>query len=617
MHDNMDSSSSRDPHPEIPEFAVMALDGSRHPSLNGAAGSGVIYRSGADRQQVAADSSHHNYKELYSPCFAPANELILTANKYLKKRDQPLLKLGELNNWIDVENSMVSACNTLDTLSSKDHDTSGFTGKIKWAFRALCQKAEMGSTFVSMVPNEVPCSSVLCGGLKAVFTALERSHNYREDVYKAIEDIPYIINDHAVYIEIHAEDEELHRRSAALYVALFQLMQHILLWFVKNPVVTGMKLLFTPQGFAEGLKDRMADIKRTAARFEKHALFLRNLRHDESIKLQHWMAGKIGETSENLALIRSRCEALETMCKFLQQPHRGIMERGARRQRQLELAYEDTPSAEEVRNKLLQELAFDEYLLINDCSNLLNVRKGSGSGLDTERILAMQNHPQLQAWMSLNRSSVLLVDGGCAVPSDSEISYVSAQIVESMLQLSKQAGYSNSTSNVFVLPLAFFCSRHRNRRRDIFGRPKGLVVALLSQLIDRFHGFGAKHLQACQNDLANDDIESVCKAFKRLIKRLPATSIVVLVLEGIDVLMEDKTRSALRYILHSLLGTHGGKNAATLKFLFTCTNSSEPVVDLFEEWDILRIPRVLQTRGSYRNFEWKDTGNLESLRTSE
>lgn len=292
-----------------------------------------------------------------------------------------------------------------------------------------------------------------------------------------------------------------------------------------------------------------------------------------------------------------------------------VMERGERKQRRLELALKDTPSAEEVRNDLLKELAFDDYLLINDCSSILNIRKGSGSGLSADRILTMQNHPHLQAWMSLNRSSVVLVHGGCVVPSSCEISYVCAQIVESMMQLSKQAGHDKSAHSVIITPLAFFCSQHRNGRRDAFGRPKGLIMALLSQLIDQFHGFDAKQLQLCQNDLANNDIESVCKAFRRLIKQLPAASIVVLVLEGIDVLIEEKTRGALRYILHSLLEIYRRKHVATLKFLFTCTTSSEPVVDLFEEWDVLRIPRVLQSRGSYRNFMWKDSGSLEVLET--
>ena len=81
-----------------------------------------------------------------------------------------------------------------------------------------------------------------------------------------------------------------------------------------------MKFLFTPKGFAEGLKDRVANVEKAAARFEKHALYLRNLRHEESMKLQHWMAYKLGENSEDLALIRNRCEALESMCQFLQQP---------------------------------------------------------------------------------------------------------------------------------------------------------------------------------------------------------------------------------------------------------------------------------------------------------
>ncbi|OTA66653.1 hypothetical protein K449DRAFT_420314 [Hypoxylon sp. EC38] len=606
------------PNPEVPEYIVTVLDGRQHPALDGTARSGVIYRSNASYEQDArVHSSDSGHKELYTVCLAPANELIITANKYFRKRGHPSLKLEDFNNWADVEKSMVSACNALDALSSQDRSTRGFTGKIKSAFRALCQKAEIGLTFASMVPTEMPCGSVLCGGLKAVFTALERSHNYREDVYKAIEDIPYIINDHAVYIDIHVEDEELHRRNAALYVALFLLMQHILLWFVENPVVTGIKLLASPQGFAEGLKNRVAEVTRAAARFEKHALFLRNQRNDESIKLQHWSAYKLSKNGEDLSLILARCAALEDMTRFLQQAHHEVMEWGKQKLNRLESgSYKGISSAEEFRENFLRELAYDKRLLDDDCNDLLSIRKGSGSGLDAERIFSMQRHLQLQAWMSLDDSSILLVNGGCELSTNLEISYVAAQIVESVRQLSekqhRRSDYGDN-SDVSVLPLAFFCSRHRNRRKDIFGKPKGVIKALLSQLIDQFHRFGAKELQACQSELAADDIESVCRGFRKMIKYLPATSIIVLVLEGIDVLMEEKTRSALRYILQSLVELHRGKHAATLKFLFTCTTSSEPIGDLFGEWDTLRLPRVLRSVGSYRNLMWKDSDNLSVL----
>ncbi|KAI1393501.1 uncharacterized protein F4822DRAFT_15199 [Hypoxylon trugodes] len=612
----MTFASTSDPHPEVPEFVVMTLDGSRHPALNGVADSGVVYHSASNQLQNAPTYSSEEYKEFYGECTAPANELIATANKFLKKQNQPLIESGDLTNWEDVENSMVSACNTLDALSIQDHNTKGFTGKIKSAFRAVCQRAEVGLTFVSMVPDEVPCGAVLCGGLKAVFTALQRSHDYREEVYKAIEDIPYIMKDHALRIHIHIQDEELHRRNAGLYVALFRLIQHILVWFIKNRAVTGIKLLVSPQSFTETLKGRLADVKTAVGRFEAHVLKIRNQRSDKSIEEQHWIAYTVGKTREEIALIGARCQALEKFAQFLQPIHDEAMRKGARKLHRLEMgSYGNAPNVESLRKDLLCELDYDEYLLYDDCEALLSVRKGLGNRLDGERILEFQNHPQLQAWMSLDSSSLLLVDGGCEVSSSSEISYVAAQVMEYGLQLSKQPQNSidSGSTGVTMIPLAFFCSRHRNRRRDIFGTPEGLAKALLSQLIDQVRAFGAKELQACRRDLSADDIESLCKEFRRLIKKLPASVIIVLVVEGIDILTGEKTRDALRYVVRSLIDTHGGNYAATLKFLFTCTTLSERVGGLFDEGDILRIPRLLRSQGSYRSLMWKDSESLGAL----
>ncbi|KAI1765477.1 hypothetical protein GGR53DRAFT_261497 [Hypoxylon sp. FL1150] len=604
-------------HPEVPEFAVLVLDGSRHPALNAAADSGVIYRSSASSLlQGIENEPSNNYTQLYSACSTPANELLETANKYLKKREQPLLKLGDLNGWKDVENSMLLACDTIDDLSDKDRSTIGFTGKVKSAFRALCQRAEIGLTFTSMVPSEMPCSSVLCGGLKAVFTALQRSHNYREDVYKAIEDIPYILNDHALDISVGAQDGELHRRNAALYVALFRLMQHILVWFVKNPLVTGMKFLVSPQGFSDALKDKSADVTKAVARFEKHALILRNKRSDRMMNdLHYWMAYNAGRTRRDGDLVRDQCNVLEKMHQLLQPMHDRVMEEGAQRQRQLELSlHESVDGAQELRESLLLELAYEKRLRDHDCQEILSIRRGFGSRLDTDRITLVQTSSQLQAWISISDSSLLLVDGGSSTSSGPEISYVAARVVESALALSKQTSTSNhSNTKLSVMPLAFFCSQHRDRRHDTHARPRGLAKALLAQLIDQFTGLSLKELQAYQNNLEADNTESICRALRRVLKKLPDNCIVVLVLEGIDILMEDKTRVALRHIIQSLVRTHGGKHAAMLKFLFTCTTSARPIEDLFREWVILRVPRVSSSSGSYRSLLWKDSGSLGSL----
>lgn len=292
------------------------------------------------------------------------------------------------------------------------------------------------------------------------------------------------------------------------------------------------------------------------------------------------------------------------------------MKKGARRQRRLESSsHEDRTGAQELRKNIRLQLAYDERLLFDDCQEILSIRKGFGARLDADRITSVQTNSQLQAWMSINNSSLLLVDGGCSTSNSSEISYVAAQVIESVLALSKQqmdTSHQNS-SGVSIMPLAFFCSQHRNRRHDVYGRPKGLVKVLLAQLIDQFPGLSPKELQAYQSDLDTDNVENICRFVRMVIKKLPANRIVVLVLEGIDVMMEDKTKESLRHIVDTLVSTHRGKHAATLKFLFTCTTSSGPIEDLFQEWDILRVPRVSSSPGSYRGLLWKDSGNLGRL----
>lgn len=82
-----------------------------------------------------------------------------------------------------------------------------------------------------------------------------------------------------------------------------------------------MKFLVNPQGFSDALKGRVADVTRAAARFEKHALNLRNRRGDHTMKLQHWMAYKLGQASEDIAIVRARCKVLEDLTQLLQQSH--------------------------------------------------------------------------------------------------------------------------------------------------------------------------------------------------------------------------------------------------------------------------------------------------------
>lgn len=175
------------------------------------------------------------YDEIYRVAFLARDELLATANKYRKKMKQPMLNVDTSHDWMEVQESVQNACSGLEELAAKDKDMSGSLGKLKRAFRGLCRNAGAGQSAASLIPNDsFGFTSVLCGSLKVVFTGLRTTGIYRQEVYRTLEDLPTQLKDLAANIQMYDQDEQLHQRAAALYVASFHLLNHILLWFLKN-----------------------------------------------------------------------------------------------------------------------------------------------------------------------------------------------------------------------------------------------------------------------------------------------------------------------------------------------------------------------------------------------
>ncbi|KAK8113114.1 hypothetical protein PG984_013640 [Apiospora sp. TS-2023a] len=594
-----------EPHPEVPEFVVVGLEGHRHPALSATPRSGVIFQSASitstHTQRAETDDSDANRNELYALCFKAAGELIATANKYSRKRSLQLLSITDVHTWEEVDTAMLAACDSLERLATKDKDTSGFAGKMKSAFRALCQRANIGINFTNLVPQDFPGGSVLCGGLKMIFTALQSSSIYREDVYRAIEDLPFTINDHAAYIRLDKQDEDLHRRNAALYAALFQLLECILSWFAKNPVATSMKMLVQPQGFAEALKMKQANVQRAASRFEKHALWLQNQRHSDSIELQHWMAYELYRTREDVSVIRARCEVLESFTQFLQQAHQSYtlaalldpessrVRKGTRRR-----------SAAELRSTFLRDAEYEPALIEQDVGHILRLRSGSRQELDEDRVVELHDHPQFRAWLSVDESSVLFVQGLSDQPQNREITFVAAQVTE----MAKRIHLNPAEASIRVIPLAFFCSEHSTSRRDRLGHPNALIWMLLLQLIDYYQEFSSSRLEKGLATTGGGETEKVCAAFESLVGHLSSNVIVLMVLEGVDSFLHPSIRDELIDIVEFLSQLPvESPGRSKLKILCTSTTSADLLEDIFREDQILRMPNTSRTTSGLRNIE--------------
>jgi len=231
------------------------------------------------------------------------NAFITTANKLCEKRKIPYLDATTTtHSWDDVEEFVSRACAALERMAEKDREASpGFTGKLKSGFRRLCDHAGAGVALSNILPTD-SYGSVLCGGLKLVFTAMEKHGLYRHEIYRALEEIPFALSDNAALVNLNGQDEELHRRAASLYRALFGLMDVILTWFLRSPfgkpsnlaratwhernqrqiainhflinIATGVRLVVNPSGFSDTLRDRLAEVKTAAQRLGAHAAVL-------------------------------------------------------------------------------------------------------------------------------------------------------------------------------------------------------------------------------------------------------------------------------------------------------------------------------------------------------
>lgn len=167
-------------------------------------------------------------------CIAPRDDLLGTANNYRKRLKLPPLHYETKQSWEDVEDDLKLASAGMSGLATTDKAIEGYRGKIKQAFRGMCRNAPALQAFTALVPSEFGFGSVLCGSLRLVITSLETSHKYREEVYSALESVPYVIKVNAERLSIYPDDEELHRHLAVLYASLFKLLNHILLWFLDN-----------------------------------------------------------------------------------------------------------------------------------------------------------------------------------------------------------------------------------------------------------------------------------------------------------------------------------------------------------------------------------------------
>lgn len=253
--------------------------------------------------------------------------------------------------------------------------------------------------------------------------------------------------------------------------------------------------------------------------------------------------------------------------------------------------------------KFLEDFQYEQDLVFQDCHSFTSRLWVISLGETAETYLtAMQCSYQMRVFLTADEPSLLAVMGHCDPQPDSEISLLTAKIVERLFVITQSRDPGEKFAK--IVPLVFFCGRHRNRQKDPYTNPTEVALSLLMQLIDRHRDYiDLEFLDRCRSCMEYTEIQSVCCALKELIANLSNNVILVVVIEGLEFLAQKADmREPARHLFQTLVSTYRSGLEAMMKCLFMSSSRLDFVENVLEDDEILEISMDSHHNGHYP--EW-------------
>lgn len=225
----------------------------------------------------------------------------------------------------------------------------------------------------------------------------------------------------------------------------------------------------------------------------------------------------------------------------------------------------------------MHQFLFDPDLVPRDMEYLL--RQGTVSlqqQLQPHRLRALQDNPRIKAWLSLDNSSLLLVNGNSNSPQDLSTAFFSAKIVNTLIHHGSQP-----RRNIEIIPLAYFCGQHQDSQSGIAASPSGLAMSLLLQLVDTHREFESEVLQKCLEKTAPDNLGSVLDSMATLLGHLPLEAMVFVVIDGVEHFSRpDERKMKFCELVSRLVHLFRGQQGAKVKLLLTSAQEAGVLEDM-------------------------------------
>ncbi|KAI4261054.1 MAG: hypothetical protein L6R42_003739 [Xanthoria sp. 1 TBL-2021] len=633
------------------------LDGTYHPALN-TDDPCIFYNKEKARFDLLSDAAKPNLQTIYQEAEDRKRSFIKTVDGY----NADARRYGSMEMDLCAEHTWDEVLFVQQRISQeRDVETSkGFRGFCRTRLRRFADNSESFQSWLKLLPTGSQYLSVLCGGLTLVLGAAHRMADIRESISDIVDGIPSTLSKAKQYLNIFADSPELHACSADLYVAILDTLDAIVRDYQKHVARRLSSAVFRQNLSGKGLQDKIKLVDHCANRLTVQAeinfmqrqqvmyegekdmtrLMISSARHqdhgfntlamyhqDLSETFQH-QGSKIEAMAESQRRLESMAESLNQQLNFLKAsplpPAESVRDRKLLESGHPALTFSDNHSRppspntavepEEYSKQLktvLSRLDIDRETDVASSDTATQLRLSHTLSLPSQdRAVALIMSPRLQTWLTSTTSSILLVNGQMFSNEDevrqSPLSYFCAKLIDNVLNRSWQAGVEAAYQHLGV---RWFCGLHTNMRTDADAHPPGMLNSILSQLIHQILDFLPRVILEDVSVFDKDlDLGNLNNIFDRLVRALPAGTILFCILDGIsyyeDTEREDECMEVLSMLTNLTRRCQEMIYGPTVKLMITAPLRSHLVHRLLREEEILNLETIYPSNGGFSVLQW-------------
>ncbi|KAJ9149747.1 hypothetical protein NKR23_g4164 [Pleurostoma richardsiae] len=520
-------------------------------------------------------------------------------------------------------------------------DPRGTWGRIRRAFRRVGNTKSVLEPWMQLLPSQSEYFSILCGGLKLIYTAAARLEDLREEIYRALEELPSLLSITYRAVDIFTKSERLQEASIELYVATLGLLEHIVNWFTERAAKKVLKSFLKQEAYQRELGDKVQSVRIAAKRFdqEAHLCSYRHLidarfdikahtkltreNHDDLLAEFSRLGEITGQQNASLAsLIADKNSANNQMIQMMAQRVLGI-EAAIAQLTQTRLSQQTlnilnfTPRMTVGAVLPANALPPNEGAFGSSSFHRLQPSDSVYRSIDlthVERDLSLNSKPieavpratqdrtvfavlspQFQSWMASPLSEFIFMNFNTpSAPSPNPSAYLCACLVSAVRQ-----------APAAVVSLSFFCREHKSVGDAYYGAT-GMMRSLIAQLMAQRPNL--------RNPYSNSEEESsvtdLCITFETLLLQLRPQDLAFCVVDCINC-YEDNERLCPEFeeTLETLLNLQSRTRVGgcAFKLLLACPWNSHRMVRLVPEQEraVVWLPAKVPSQGGLTGTKWK------------